>query len=136
MSSSRPLWRNGASLLALAAGVFSVSVQVIEGPPGSGYGWGSVAVSAAIVAILFVTMAWTVGSRARGMATICALVAVVVVLMFTASLVGNWSSSPSRFRILDVLSFVLALSAGGAALWHSAMTLRPHRPLPPPAPSK
>lgn len=136
MSTSRPPWRNGASLLALAAGVLSAAVLVIEGPPGSGYGWGSVATSAAILGILFVIMAWTVASGARGQAMVCGLVAVVVVLMFTMSLVGNWAMSPTRTRVLDVLSFALALSASAVAFWHAITTLRAPRAPHPSAPSR
>lgn len=126
MSAVAPRWRNGASLLALVAGVVSVVVLVIEGPPGSGYGWGSVVVSAVISAGLLLAMAWMVRSSSPGVAKGCALLAVVVVVLYAAWLAGNWGLESATFRILDTVAAVLALAASAAVLVIAVATAR-HR---------
>jgi hypothetical protein len=83
-----PRWRDRASILALIAGFVSVAILVVEGPPGSGYGWGSVVISAGVVAGLFIAMSYLVRSDSSGRALAAAAVAVLVVVMFGASLIG------------------------------------------------
>jgi hypothetical protein len=82
-------WRDRASILALTAGAVSVAILVVEGPPGSGYGWGSVVISAGVVAGLFMAMAYMVRSDRPSRALASAAAALLVVVMFGASLVGN-----------------------------------------------
>ena len=127
MSAVAPRWRNGASLLAVAAGVVSVVVLVVEGPAGSGYGWGSVVVSAVLSAGPLLAMGLMVRSSSPGVAKGCALLAVVVVVLFTASLAGNWGLESATFRLLDTVATVLALAASAAVLVIAVSTARHRR---------
>jgi hypothetical protein len=105
----------------------SVAVLVVEGPPGSGYGWGSVLVSAGIVAGLFGLMAYLVRQDTPGRALASAAVALLVVVMFTASLIGNWGGGSAGFRILDTISTLVAVAASGMVLVVALATLRHSR---------
>jgi hypothetical protein len=129
-------WRDRASILALIAGVVSVVILVVEGPPGSGYGWGSVVISAAIVAGLFMAMAYLVRFDSLSRALASAAVAVLVVVMFGASLIGNWGGESTAFRALDIISTLVAVAASGVVFMVAVATLRhsgsphTHHPLP------
>lgn len=119
-------WRVRASILALIAGAVSVAVLVLEGPPGSGYGWGSVLVSAGIVAGLFIAMAYLVRHDTRGRAVVSAAVAILLVVMFTASLIGNWEAESNGFRALDILSTLVAVAASCVVFIVATATVRHH----------
>ena len=124
MAFEAPLSRDRASQLALVAGVVSVAVLVIEGPPGSGYGWGSVVISAGIVAGLFAAMAYLVRFDSHGRALASASVAVLVVVMFCASLIGNWGVESAGFRALDMISTLVAVAASGVVFTVAMATVR------------
>ena len=102
----------------------AVVVLVVEGPPGSGYGWGSVVVSAGIVGALFVAMAYLVRCETPGRALASAVLAVVTILMFGASLIGNWSGQSTGARALDAISTLAAVLASGVVLVVALATLR------------
>jgi hypothetical protein len=117
-------WRDRAAVTALAAGAVAVVVLVVEGPPGSGYGWGSVAVSAGIVGALFAAMAYLVRCETPGRALASAVLAAVTILMFGASLIGNWSGQSAGARALDVISTLAAVTASGMVLVVASATVR------------
>lgn len=121
------MWRDRAAVLASAAAVVSVAVLVVEGPPGSGYGWGSVVVSAVLVAALLLGMAYLVRSGSPGRALAAAAVAVLVVVVFGASLIGNWGLESAGARVLDTLSTLVAVAASGVVLVVAVATLRDSR---------
>ena len=117
-------WRDRASQLALTAGAVSVAVLVIEGPPGGGYGWGSVLISAGIVAGLFMAMAYLVRFDSPSRALASAAVAVLVVVMFCASLIGNGGVESAGFRALDTISTLVAVAASGVVFAVAVATVR------------
>lgn len=129
-------WRDRASILALIAGFVSVAILVFEGPPGSGYGWGSVVISAGVVAGLFISMSYLVRSDSPSRALASAAVAVLTVAMFGASLIGNWGVESAGFRALDTISTLVALAASGVVFVAAVATARnsgsphSHHPLP------
>ena len=127
MASTASTWRGRASIAALVAGAVSVVVLVVEGPPGSGYGWGSVLVSAGIVAGLFTAMAYLVRFDTAGRALASAALAVLVVVMFVASLVGNWGAESAGFRVLDAISTLVAGAASVVVAVVALATLRHSR---------
>lgn len=116
--------RGRASFLALVAGAVSVAILVVEGPPGSGYGWGSVVISAGIVAGLFMAMAYLVRFDSPSRALASAAVAVLVVVMFCASLIGNWGAESAGYRALDTISALVAVAASGVVLIVAVATVR------------
>jgi hypothetical protein len=117
-------WRDRASILALIAGFVSVAILVVEGPPGSGYGWGSVVISAGVVAVLFIAMSYLVRSDNPSRALAATAVAVLVVVMFGASLIGNWGVESAGFRALDTISTLVAVAASGVAFVAAVATVR------------
>jgi hypothetical protein len=102
----------------------SVATIVAEGPPGSGYEWGSVVISAGVVAGLFAAMAYLVRSDSPRRALASAVLAVLVVVMFVASLVGNWGAEPAGTRVLDTFSTLVAVVASGVVLFVAVATVR------------
>jgi hypothetical protein len=123
-------------MVALAAGAASVATLAVEGPPGSGYGWGSVVISAVLVAGLFSAMAYLVRSEGHGQALASAAVAVLVVVIFCASLIGNWAAESAGFRALDVISTLIAVASSLVVFRVAVATMRhsrsphPHRTFP------
>ena len=124
MAVTASTWRDRASVVALTAGAVSVAILVVEGPPGSGYGWGSVVISAGVVAGLFMAMAYLVRSDSPSRALASAAVAVLVVVLFGASLVGNWGVESARFRARDTLSTLVAVVASGVIFVVAVATAR------------
>lgn len=124
MAFATTTWRDRASLLALTAGVVSVAVLLVEGPPGSGYGWGSVVISAGIVAGLFMAMAYLVRSDSPSRAWGAAAVAVLVVVIFCGALIGNWGVESDGARALDTISTLVAVTASGLVLMVAVATVR------------
>jgi peptidoglycan/LPS O-acetylase OafA/YrhL len=124
MAFTASTWRDRASILALVAGVVSVAVLVVEGPPGSGYGWGSVVISAGIVAGLFVAMAYLVRSDTPSRAWASAAVAVLIVVMSCAALIGNWGVESAGFRALDTIATLIAVAASGVVFMVAVATVR------------
>jgi hypothetical protein len=120
-------WRGRAAGLALLAAAVAVTVIVAEGPPGSGYGWGSVWISVGIVAALFILMAYLVRYDTVGRALASAVVAAVLAVLFTASLIGNWAAASATARILDSVSTVLAVAASGLVFVVATATVRHSR---------
>ena len=123
-------WRDRASQSALMAGAVLVAVLVVEGPPGSGYGWGSVLISAGIVAGLFVAMAYFIRFDTPGRAVASAALAVVGVVLCCASLIGNWGVESAAFRALDTISTLVAVAASGVVLTVAVATMRHSGPPP------
>jgi hypothetical protein len=127
MAFTASTWRDRASTLALIAGATSVAILVGEGPPGSGYGWGSVVISAGLVVGLFMAMAYLVRSDSPRQALASAAVAVLVVVMFAASLIGTWAVESARFRVLDTISTLVAMAASGVVFMVALATVRHSR---------
>lgn len=112
--------------LALAAAGVTVSVLVAEGPPGSGYGWGSVVVSCVLVAVPLVAVGLMVRTGDRRYAWATVVVAGLVVVLALAALLGNWSGQSATNHVLDLVSTVLMVAAGLGAIAVETPLLRRH----------
>lgn len=99
----------------VVAGVAAV-VQVVEGPPGGGYGWGSVVVGGLLVAAPLVAVGYLVRTGDPGRAPVTTIVAGGCALLVAVTLVGNWAAAPWLNRILDVVAGGAALAVYGAAV--------------------
>ena len=113
--------------MALIAGAVWVVVLVIEGPPGNGYGWESVAISAGLIAVLFIPMAYFVRFDSARPALASAALAIVAVVMSAASLIGNWGVEPTAFRVLETIFTVFVVAAGSVVFAVAAATVRHSR---------
>jgi hypothetical protein len=102
--------------LVLAVAAVLVVVQVVEGPPGSGYGWGSVAVSCVLLVVPLAVLALMVRSGERRFAWASMAVAVLMTALVLAALVGNWSGQPASDRVLDSVAAFLTLAASAGVL--------------------
>lgn len=127
MASMESAWRGRAAISALIAGAVWVVVLVIEGPPGSGYGWESVAISAGFVAVIFILMAYFVRFDSAGRALASAALAIVAMVMSAASLIGNWEVEPAAFRVLETIFTLFTVAAGGVVFTVAAATVRHSR---------
>lgn len=118
--------------LCLLAALVAVIVLALEGPPGSGYGWGSVVVSMVLVTspLVFVALGVLSGDPRYAVATVvvAALTGIVVVL----ALIGNWSGGSTRDHVLDAVLAIAVLGACVPAvrvqsrLVHTPPRARPH----------
>jgi hypothetical protein len=99
------------SWLAIAAALVTVAVLVAEGPPGSGYGWGSVVVSCLLVAVPLVAIGLMVRTGDRRYAWPTVVVAALVAFLAVAALLGNWSGQSATSHVLDLVSTALMLAA-------------------------
>jgi hypothetical protein len=115
---ARATHRQWVFWLSLVAAVTAAIVLVVEGPPGSGYGWGSVAVSAVLVAVPLVALGLMVRTGDRRYAWPTLVVAALVVFFALAALLGNWSGQSSTNHVLDLVStgFMLAAALGAAVV--------------------
>lgn len=119
-------WRDRASASSVAAGAVSIGVIVAEGPPGSGYGWGSVVLSALILAGLFGGMAYLVRGDTPRRALAAVGFAVLVGAVVGASLVGNWGAESPASRVLDAASALVTVVACGAVVVVATATAFQH----------
>lgn len=118
--------RRLVSGLALVAAAVAATVLVVEGPPGSGYGWGSVVVSCLLVAVPLVALALMVGGGDRRYAWASIVVAALVAVFAVAALLGNWSGQSATDHVLDTVSTVLMIAAAIGAVAVEAPLLRRH----------
>lgn len=118
--------RTGVFWLTLVAAITAATVLVVEGPPGSGYGWGSVVVSCLLVAVPLVAIGLMVRTGDRRYAWPTVVVAAVVAFFAVAALLGNWSSQSSTNHVLDLVSTVLMLAASLGAILVELPLLRRH----------
>jgi hypothetical protein len=114
------------SWLAFVAAGVTATVLVVEGPPGSGYGWGSVVVSCVLVAVPLAALGLMVRSGQRRYAWPSIVVAVVVVVFAVMALLGNWSGQSSTNHVLDVVSTLLMVAAASGAAAVETPLLRRH----------
>ena len=119
-SRGRRLVAGSAFVAAAAAAV----VQVVEGPPGSGYGWGSVLVSAVLVAGPLVVIGLLVRTVERRRPWLVVVLAVGMAALVLLALVGNWSLQSTTDRVLDACVAVLVLVACCGAVVVEATDLR------------
>jgi peptidoglycan/LPS O-acetylase OafA/YrhL len=117
-----------AFLTAAAAAI----VQFVEGPPGSGYGWGSVVVSAVIVGVPLAAIGWAVRSGDRRYAGVTLVIAALMVALVLLALTGNWSGQTTLDRTLDTVVAVLVLVTCLGAYAEEIPLLQ--RPVPPARP--
>lgn len=99
------------SWLAFVAAAATAAVLVIEGPPGSGYGWGSVVVSCVLVAVPLAAIGLMVRSGDRRYAWPTVVLAALVVFFAVVALLDNWSGQSATNHVLDVVSTALMLAA-------------------------
>ena len=104
------------SWLAFVAAVVTAAVLVIEGPPGSGYGWGSVVVSCVLVAVPLVAIGLMVRTGDRRYARPAVVLAALVAFFAVAALLGNWSGQSATNHVLDVVSTAFMLAAALGAI--------------------
>jgi hypothetical protein len=126
------------SSLAVVAAVVTAAVLVIEGPPGSGYGWGSVVISCLLVAVPLVAIGLMVRTGDRRYAWPTVVVAALVAFFAVAALLGNWSGQSSTDHVLDLVSTAFMLAAALAAILLEVPLARVgsgHRPTAPGGPA-
>ena len=108
--------------LCLVGAVAAVVALALAGPPGSGYGWGSVVVSMVLVSVplCFVGLAALSGERRYAMAAV--VVAALVAVLAVATLIGNWSGGTNHDRVLDLVVATALLAATLPAIrWESRL---------------
>ena len=118
--------RQWVTWLTLLAAATAVVVLLVEGPPGSGYGWGSVVVSCILVAVPLVALALMVRSGDPRYAWATVGLAVLIGVLAALALIGNWSGQSATNRVLDLLSTVLMLAAAVGAILVEVPFLRRH----------
>jgi CHASE2 domain-containing sensor protein len=106
--------RRAVSGVAFLAAAATTVVQVVEGPAGSGYGWGAVLISIALVAVPLALVGWLVRTGERRFAWSAIALALLMLVVFLMALVGNWSGQSATDRVLDsvVAALVVATCAG------------------------
>ncbi len=104
--------------LTVLTAVVAITAQIIEGPPGGGYGWGSVAISCLLIATPLVALGVLVWHGSPREAWAAVAVATVILVVVGMALVGNWPEQSSTARALDavVATLVLAAAVGSIAL--------------------
>jgi hypothetical protein len=95
-------------LIMIVAAV-TVAVQVLQGPPGSGYGWGSVVVSSLLLVVPMVALALMVRSGERRYGWPAVGLAVLLVVVVLLALADNWSGQSASSRALDSIVAILVL---------------------------
>ena len=106
--------RRVVSGVAFASAAVTAGVQVVEGPAGSGYGWGSVVVSIALVAVPLAAVGWLVRTGERRYAWAAIALAVLMLVVFLLALAGNWSVQSSTDHALDsVAAALVAVTCAG-----------------------
>lgn len=118
--------RAAVSWLAFVAAAVAVTVLVVEGPPGSGYGWGSVVVSCLLVAVPLAAVGVMVRTGDRRYAWTTVALAALLVLFALMALFGNWSGQSATNHALDLVSTVLMVVASLAAIVAELPLLRRH----------
>ena len=126
MAGTRRTERQWVAWLTLLAAATAVVVLLVEGPPGSGYGWGSVVVSCLLVAVPLVALALMVRSGDPRYAWATVGLAVLVGVLAAVALVGNWSGQSSTDHVLDLVSTVLMVAAAVGAILVEVPFLRRH----------
>lgn len=126
MADPRRTERQWVTWLTLLAAATAVVVLLVEGPPGSGYGWGSVVVSCVLVAVPLVALALMVRSGDPRYAWPTVGLAVLVGAFAAVALIGNWSGQSSTDHVLDLVSTVLMLAAAVGAILIEVPFLRRH----------
>ena len=96
-------------LAFIAAGAAAV-IEVVQGPPGSGYGWGSVAVSAIIVTSPLVVLGLAVRAAEPRFAWMTMALAAVMAVFVLLALVGNWPGQSFTDNALDSVLTALVLA--------------------------
>jgi hypothetical protein len=112
--------------LTVVAAFTAVVVLLVEGPPGSGYGWGSVVVSCLLVGVPLVAVALMVRSGDPRYAWATVGLAVLMGILAGLALVGNWSGQSSTDRALDLVSTALVLATAVGVLLVEVPLLRHH----------
>jgi hypothetical protein len=123
---SRSAGRTAVSWLAFVAAAAAVTVLVVEGPPGSGYGWGSVVVSCILVAVPLVAVGVMVRTGDRRYAWTTVALAALLVFFALMALFGNWSGQSTTNHALDLVSTVLMVVASLGAIVAELPLLRRH----------
>lgn len=122
--------------LCLLGALTAVVALGLQGPPGSGYGWGAVVVSMVLVSVplFFVGLAALSGERRYAMPAV--VVAALVAVLAVAALVGNWSGGTTRDHVLEAVVAAALLTASLPAIrWESRLLAGPRaRPRPSPRP--
>lgn len=100
--------------LAVVTAVAAVTAQVVEGPPGGGYGWGSVVISSLLLAVPLLALGFFVRRADPRYAALAVVLAALLVVIVEMALFGNWSGQSPTDRALDVaVSVLVVLTAGG-----------------------
>lgn len=118
--------RQWVTWLTLLAAATADVVLLVEGPPGSGYGWGSVLVSCVLVAAPLVALALMVRSGDPRYAWATVGLAVLVGVLAALALIGNWSGQSATNHVLDLVSTGLMVAATVGAILVQVPFLRRH----------
>ena len=97
--------------LVVAAAAAAVIAQVVEGPPGNGYGWVSVAISCLLLAGPLTAVALIVASGAPRLAWVSLVLVLALLGLVLLALVGNWAGQSTAARGLDIVVAVLVVAA-------------------------
>lgn len=108
--------------LALTTAGAAALAQVVHGPPGSGYGWGSVVVSAIVVAAPLVVLGLAVRAADPRVAWVTMALAAGLTAFVLLALLGNWSGQSLIDNALDCVVALLVL-ATGAGTWVEELSL-------------
>jgi hypothetical protein len=95
----------------VVAAVVATIAQVVEGPPGRGYGWGSVLISCVLLAVPLVGIGLMVRAGERRFAWPAVVVAALMVAVVLVALGGNWPEQSWTDRSLDSLVALVVIVA-------------------------
>ncbi|HQR26065.1 MAG TPA: hypothetical protein PLP61_03400 [Nocardioides sp.] len=113
----------------VVAGVITV-LMLIEGPPGSGYGWGAVAVNIVLSAGIVVLLGWMVRLARPHLRWWTVALAALLAVVTAASTLGNWGYEDAGSQARDAVQAVLVIAFALAVVVEElGGTHRPH-PLP------
>ncbi len=106
--------RRAVAALAVVTAVAAVTAQVVEGPAGSGYGWGWVVISSLLLAVPLLGLGFIVRNGDPRYAALAVVLALVLVVVVEMAVIGNWSGQSATDRALDAgVSALIVLTAGG-----------------------
>lgn len=96
-------------LAFIAAGAAAV-IEVVHGPSGNGYGWGSVVISVIVVAAPLVVLGLAVRAAEPRFAWLTMALAAAMAVFVLLALVGNWPWQPLTDNALDSVLTLLVLA--------------------------
>lgn len=93
----------------VVAGSITV-LMLIEGPPGSGYGWGAVAVNIVLSAGVVVLIGWMVRLARPQLRWWTVALATLLAVVTAGSTLGNWGYEDAGSQARDAVQAVLVIA--------------------------